>query len=121
MDSTFCNPGSHQDSRSFLLPSYLEHLRLFDDPSDEDAEYGDLDYGYPREDVEYVDDLREFTEILSYKYFRLQRGAWIFRGHSSLTFELIPKVGRTTHTSKTSKKFLSIIFTMFKRSAIKYL
>ena len=68
-----------------------------------------------------VESLSEFSKILSDHYYRHERGYWVFRGHCSITFQLVPKVGRTSHTSKTRQKFEQSIFRMFKRSAVQYL
>lgn len=68
-----------------------------------------------------VESLSDFNKILSGRYYRLERGYWAFRGHSSCTFQLVPKIGRISHTSKTRQKFEQSIFTMFKRCAVQYL
>ena len=49
--------------------------------------------------------------------FRQDRGRWIFRGHSESTHDLIPSVGRTTHTSDSLKKYEQSLFDMFCREA----
>ena len=116
-----------------LSSSHLDYARLFDDPEDDgvDSEIYDDDADPKVDDVdddyvndrhpELVRDLEDFNSIVSEKYFRLPRSAWVFRGHCSESFELIPKVGRATHTSKTRQKFESSIFDMFKRNALQYL
>lgn len=55
------------------------------------------------------------------RYFMKDKGRWIFRGHSSTFFKLIPGVGRGGHTSRTAKKFETSVFESFKRSALPYL
>ena len=55
------------------------------------------------------------------KYFVLQRGQWIFRGHSNKCFLLKPSIGRTPHTSKTTEIYEKSIFTIFKREAQGYI
>src|ERR1043165_4820324 len=117
MDRSSCNRRPHRPTDSFLPPSHLERLRLFDDPDDDDTDTDNDDDDKDMDDdddLESVKTLQGFAAILSKKYFRSQRGAWIFRGHSSKGFELIPKVGRTTHTSATRQKFEISIFDMFK-------
>lgn len=68
-----------------------------------------------------VTSLPELLELLSAKQFRQQRGQWVFRGHSSPAFQLVPTIGRAPHTSKAREKFESSIFKMFWRSADQYL
>ena len=68
-----------------------------------------------------VESLSEFSRSLSAHYYRHERGYWVFRGHSSITFQLIPKVGRIPYTSKTRQKAEQSIFRMFKRCAVQYL
>ena len=68
-----------------------------------------------------VSNLSEFNVILSDKYYKLRRGAWIFRGQVSSTYKLIPKVGRLKHRSRDRNKFERSLFDMFKRYAIQYI
>lgn len=68
-----------------------------------------------------VKSVPELLDRLSGRHFREQRGQWIFRGHSSPTFELIPTIGRAPHTSRSREKFESSIFNMFWRSADQHL
>lgn len=73
------------------------------------------------EDFIVVRSLSELLDRLSGRHFREQRGQWIFRGHSSPAFTLVPTIGRAPHTSSTREKFESSIFTRFWRSAGQYL
>ena len=68
-----------------------------------------------------VESLSDFTQLLADRYYRLERGYWAFRGHSSSAFQLVPKIGRVSYISKTRQKFEQDIFNMFKRSAVQYL
>jgi hypothetical protein len=65
--------------------------------------------------------LGEYSELLSERYFREQRGVWVFRGHASQSFRLIPKVGRAPHTFRTRDQFEASLFKLFKRNAEHYL
>ena len=65
--------------------------------------------------------LGQFSNQLSERHFREQHGQWVFRGHSSPRFQLIPSIGRAEHTSRSREKFESSIFTRFWRSAGQYL
>lgn len=68
-----------------------------------------------------IESLSEFGKILSDHYFRHERSYWVFRGQSSSTFKLVPKVGRISHTSKTRQRAEQSLFKIFKRSAGQYL
>jgi FRG domain len=106
--------------------SLLDYTKLFEDSDDDVDDDEDHDEDDPEDDDgddpdDEVYDLENFNAILSKNYFILPRGDWVFRGHSSESFELISKVGRGSHTSRTRGKFESSIFDMFKRSAVQYL
>jgi FRG domain len=49
-----------------------------------------------------------------------ERGRWVFRGHSKATFDLLPSIARTQHTSKSLEKFEISIFEIFRREAPSY-
>jgi hypothetical protein len=110
--------GHFVSSCSGPLSPYLK----LDDPADDDDDCeADPDVAREVEEVGSITHLAGFTEEVSNRYFRLQRGEWIFRGHSSCRFNLVPKIGRTTYTARTREQFESSIFAMFKRSALHYL
>lgn len=55
-------------------------------------------------------------------FFSEQRGQWVFRGHSSIKYQLLPSIGRSsTHTSSNLKKYERSIFNTFKREARAFL
>jgi hypothetical protein len=62
----------------------------------------------------------ELIGLSSSKYFSEPRGRWVFRGHSKATFELIPSVGRSKHTSKSRERYEQSLFEIFKREARSY-
>jgi hypothetical protein len=53
-------------------------------------------------------------------YFSEPRGRWIFRGHSSTKFSLIPSVGRVNHVSRSRAKYEESLFDIFCREARGY-
>lgn len=57
----------------------------------------------------------DFHKLLRDRYYTLQRGAWVFRGHSSAEHKLIPSVGRLQHTSRNRPKLEESLLAMFER------
>ncbi len=68
-----------------------------------------------------VSNYKDFTSTLEDHYFRDERKAWVFRGHSQSSYELVPKVARVNHTSNSLKRFEESIFSFFKRMAHPFL
>lgn len=54
------------------------------------------------------------------QYFTEPRGRWVFRGHSRADFQLVPSVGRATHTSVSRSKYEESLFDIFCREARGY-
>lgn len=54
-------------------------------------------------------------------YFAEPRGMWVFRGHSDISFSLIPSVGRSVFASKSRAKYEQSLFDIFCREARGYL
>jgi hypothetical protein len=67
-----------------------------------------------------IDSITELVKLASGKYFTEPRGRWVFRGHSSAKFELIPSVGRAKHTAKSRERYEQGLFEIFKREAKAY-
>lgn len=67
-----------------------------------------------------INTVHQFLVHASQNYFKEDRGRWIFRGHSDITFKLIPSVGRGKHTSKSREKYESSLFKIFCREARAY-
>ncbi len=68
-----------------------------------------------------VDNLPELHDLLRERYYTLQRGAWVFRGHSNANHQLIPSVGRLPHTSHNHEKLEASLLAMFRRGAVIHL
>ena len=68
-----------------------------------------------------VTSLHTFLDYGNGRYFTANRGAWVFRGHSNLNYDLIPSVGRSTLSSKSREKYESSLFDMFCREAVSHL
>jgi type I restriction enzyme M protein len=62
----------------------------------------------------------DFHKGLRERYYTLQRGAWVFRGHSSVEYKLIPSVGRLQHTSRNRTKLEESLLAMFERQHFMY-
>ena len=65
--------------------------------------------------------LPELLTLLRDSYYTMRRGAWVFRGHSRASYELIPSVGRFPHTSRSYDKLESSLLAMFQRGATSHL
>ena len=59
--------------------------------------------------------------LLRDHYYTMQRGAWVFRGHSRAGYALIPSVGRLSHTSRSYEKLEVSLLAMFQRGAMIHL
>ena len=57
----------------------------------------------------------DLHKLLRERYYTSQRGAWVFRGHSSAEYTLIPSVGRLRHTSRSRAKLEESLLAMFER------
>jgi len=68
-----------------------------------------------------IDTVQQFLVHASESYFKEPRGRWVFRGHSDISYKLVPSVGRGKHTSKTREKYEASIFEIFCREARAYL
>ncbi|MBI1926510.1 FRG domain-containing protein [Candidatus Poribacteria bacterium] len=69
----------------------------------------------------FVTNFSDLHALLREQYYTLQQGAWIFRGHSHLDYQLVPSVGRLRHTSRSRAKLERSLLAMFERSALPYL
>ena len=67
-----------------------------------------------------IDTVQRFLAYASENYFKESRGRWVFRGHSDISFKLVPSVGRGKHTSKSREKYESSLFEIFCREARAY-
>ncbi|MBK9945935.1 MAG: FRG domain-containing protein [Nitrospira sp.] len=68
-----------------------------------------------------IETVSQLLDHASERYFTEARGRWVFRGHSSSTFDLIASVGRSEHTSKDRQKYEQSLFDIFCREARGYL
>ena len=64
-----------------------------------------------------ISSVSDLLEIASEEWFTRPRGTWVFRGHSSAAYELVPSVGRDMHTSRDRAKYELSMFEMFCREA----
>jgi len=64
---------------------------------------------------------QELHALLRDRYYTMQRGAWVFRGHSRADYALIPSVGRVSHTSRSYDKLEASLLAMFERGALIHL
>jgi len=64
-----------------------------------------------------VNSIEIFLHHAYASYFAEPRGTWIFRGHSDLRYDLIPSVGRHSHTLKTRQRYERSLFDVFRREA----
>lgn len=67
-----------------------------------------------------VSTVAEFLDLIASDFFTVSRGQWVFRGHSSESYDLKPSVGRVGHTSETDAKYEQSLFQIFKREAGMY-
>ncbi len=72
------------------------------------------------EDIE-TPDLASFLKHVQETFLPDRRGAWVFRGVSNQSYQLLPSIGRMEGTSDTFEKLEKSITDMFKRNAIPHL
>jgi type I restriction enzyme M protein len=68
-----------------------------------------------------VNDFAEFGRIVAERYYASAYGRWVFRGLSKAEYQLVPKVGRLKHTSRTTSKFEQSLFDLFRRHAVAHI
>lgn len=68
-----------------------------------------------------IESVHQLLQVTAERYFTMQRGQWVFRGHSDVRHRLIPSVGRGGHTSRSTQKYEQSLFHAFKREAGSYL
>ena len=64
-----------------------------------------------------IDSIATLLDYAAHSYFTQPRGRWVFRGHSSAQYNLVPSVGRDSHTSKSREKYEHSVFDIFQREA----
>ncbi len=68
-----------------------------------------------------IESAYQLLQVTAERYFTMQRGQWVFRGHADIRHKLIPSVGRGGHTSRSTQKYEKSLFQSFKREAGSYL
>lgn len=68
-----------------------------------------------------ITSVHAFLSVASPRYFTVARGRWVFRGHSDVSYELKPSVGRGGHTARDCATHEKSLFNMFLREAGSYL
>ncbi len=63
----------------------------------------------------------ELHSLLRDRYYIMQRGAWVFRGHSRIDYALIPTVGRLSHSAHSRENIEASLLKMFRREAVIHL
>lgn len=63
----------------------------------------------------------DLLRLVREQYFAVQRGQWVFRGHSIDSYRLIPSVGRIDHVSSNRDKAERSLLSIFRRAAVQYL
>jgi hypothetical protein len=73
-----------------------------------------------RAQVEEIDSLATLFGFARERYFREERGNWVFRGHSDEGDHLIPTVGRDLYarTLKSRQEYERALFRTFRREAV---
>mgnify|MGYP002381255273 CR=1 FL=1 len=68
-----------------------------------------------------INSLSDFLSYAAHAYFCDPRGSWVFRGHASADYKLIPSVGRDAHTLKSREKYERSLFQIFQREAFAFI
>lgn len=68
-----------------------------------------------------ITSVQEILDHASKKYFKEERGRWVFRGHANSKYDLKPSVGRGKHTSKSREKYEESLFAIFCREAVGFI
>ena len=68
-----------------------------------------------------INNLVDLMLFAQKEYFKIDKGRWVFRGHSDTKHSLIPGIGRGNHTSSTVAKYEMSVLETFKRSAYPHL
>jgi len=71
--------------------------------------------------METIGSVQDLLDRAYTQFFTMERGQWVFRGHSSVDFKLVPSVGRSSHTSANRAKYEKSLFDIFCREAKGYL
>ena len=64
--------------------------------------------------------IADFLAVARGLYFSVQRGQWVFRGHSDMRYKLIPSVGRGKFTAQSIQKYEESLYATFLREAASY-
>lgn len=64
-----------------------------------------------------IDSIKAFLDHAYRHYFSGARGRWVFRGHSDISYKIIPSVGRSKGTSTSFRKYERSLFDIFRREA----
>lgn len=68
-----------------------------------------------------IKSIEALLDHASRNYFAKPRGTWVFRGHSDVSYALVPSVGRGAHTSRSRTNYERSLFETFRREAHGYL
>jgi hypothetical protein len=63
----------------------------------------------------------EFVELVTQRYLCEQRAHWVFRGHSKISYKLLPSLARFENNHGTASEVEEVLVRLFRNNVVQYL